>query len=554
MSIRYKSDPEIAEYESTKCCTSFLHYSWKTVTCLFSHVTLVSMVVSYCVLGAFTFEALEVANEKKVKSGIYKIRENVTWHLWNYTQGIKAFDEENYTRGALLYLKHFENSLLDKMNKDGWDGEEDPDKVQWTRTGSLFYSIIVITTIGYGHIAPKTSWGKVVTIFYAILGIPLMLLCLSNIGDVMATSFRFLYWKVCCYTCQKKPKKRRTRGSIRSDKLSRSRQGSFRRYTRTPRLPELGPMSHSDTELRYLDDPFPSRRRSERFRKSDDPSRKISRTSTVSSPPVQQNHLEPPLRGYSLDRKRRAEEAPDLDPSLIDRTPILFNKYIVGTDGGFERMIPGKGITPRQTEFQKRSASVPRTRRFLEPPRYPSPDGSTDVEEDVDSLKDARRPRGRSPRPSPSPRMMTPIGYGLPGRYYDDDSDAYDAYEAGKARIRPVPIWLCVFLVVGYILAGAYLFMTWEGWEYLDAAYFCFITLTTIGFGDLVPAKEVSRDNSRATISIALCSLYLLFGISLLAMSFNLVQEEVIGKVKRIAKSLGIIKSTSDDEDDDDDD
>jgi hypothetical protein len=36
----------------------------------------------------------------------------------------------------------------------------------------------------------------VVTIFYAILGIPLMLLCLSNIGDIMAHSFRFLYWKV----------------------------------------------------------------------------------------------------------------------------------------------------------------------------------------------------------------------------------------------------------------------------------------------------------------------------------------------------------------------
>lgn len=42
--------------------------------------------------------------------------------------------------------------------------------------------------------------------------------------------------------------------------------------------------------------------------------------------------------------------------------------------------------------------------------------------------------------------------------------------------------------------------------------------------------------------SIALCSLYLLFGIALLAMSFNLVQEEVISKVKSIAKRLGIIK------------
>jgi hypothetical protein len=42
--------------------------------------------------------------------------------------------------------------------------------------------------------------------------------------------------------------------------------------------------------------------------------------------------------------------------------------------------------------------------------------------------------------------------------------------------------------------------------------------------------------------AIALCSVYLLFGIALLAMSFNLVQEEVITKVKNVAKRLGIIK------------
>lgn len=41
---------------------------------------------------------------------------------------------------------------------------------------------------------------------------------------------------------------------------------------------------------------------------------------------------------------------------------------------------------------------------------------------------------------------------------------------------------------------------------------------------------------------IAACSLYLLFGIALLAMSFNLVQEEVIASVKNVARQLGILK------------
>lgn len=56
--------------------------------------------------------------------------------------------EENFTEGAELYLQSFEKALLDAMNKDGWDGIEDVKKLQWTTTGALFYSIIVITTIG----------------------------------------------------------------------------------------------------------------------------------------------------------------------------------------------------------------------------------------------------------------------------------------------------------------------------------------------------------------------------------------------------------------------
>jgi hypothetical protein len=60
-----------------------------------------------------------------------------------------------------------------------------------------------------------------------------------------------------------------------------------------------------------------------------------------------------------------------------------------------------------------------------------------------------------------------------------------------SSQIRPVPIWLCVFLVIGYIIGGGFLFMNWEGWNYLDSVYFCFITLTTIGecFGPIFSLK-----------------------------------------------------------------
>ena len=38
-----------------------------------------------------------------------------------------------------------------------------------------------------------------------------------------------------------------------------------------------------------------------------------------------------------------------------------------------------------------------------------------------------------------------------------------------------------------FFASGALLFTIWEDWTFFDAFYFCFVTSTTIGFGDMTP-------------------------------------------------------------------
>ena len=52
---------------------------------------------------------------------------------------------------------------------------------------------------GYGNLTPKTDLGKLATIIYALIGIPLMFLYMANIGDILGTSFKYMYTKFCRY-------------------------------------------------------------------------------------------------------------------------------------------------------------------------------------------------------------------------------------------------------------------------------------------------------------------------------------------------------------------
>ncbi len=55
----------------------------------------------------------------------------------------------------------------------------------WRTLDSLYFTVITITTIGYGDFAPATDTGKIITIIFPFLGIGIAFYLFSLLGRYM---------------------------------------------------------------------------------------------------------------------------------------------------------------------------------------------------------------------------------------------------------------------------------------------------------------------------------------------------------------------------------
>lgn len=91
-----------------------------------------------------------------------------------------------------------------------------------------------------------------------------------------------------------------------------------------------------------------------------------------------------------------------------------------------------------------------------------------------------------------------------------------------------VPIVLSLLLIILYIALGTFVFHTTERWNFVDGCYFSFSSLATIGFGNLKPGLYASTVSAKAEdIAVGVCCIYILVGIVVVAMCFNLIQEDL---------------------------
>ncbi|KAF7261229.1 hypothetical protein EG68_01565 [Paragonimus skrjabini miyazakii] len=305
-------------------------------------------------------------------------------------------------------------------------GEDD----MWTLTGSLLYALTVITTIGYGHIVPRTDLGRAVTLIYALFGIPLVLLCLANMGGFLASCVRFLYFNTCLRLSQ-------------------------------------GKRQHKSVE-------------------------------NTSGQTAASDHFHPnekkPHNSKKGKRKNHQTNADSTKPSISSKPDDMDSKI----------------------------------------PRQHTPEG--DEESSIIGVLDMRYQR----------HSRSSLVFDMTAQQILHTIATSQSIISKKTNQRcspgeiNVPSWLSLLLLIVYVTIGSIIFANWEGWTTLQSAYFIFITLSTIGFGDFVPGIQNDQwyADSRKPV---FCCFYLLFGLSIIAMCFSLMQEEVRMRFRRFAKKVGLV-------------
>ncbi|XP_027027900.1 potassium channel subfamily K member 10b isoform X2 [Tachysurus fulvidraco] len=150
---------------------SAIHYVMKCKTVLAVFVA----VVLYLVVGGLVFQALEQPFESDQKN-------TITQKKALFLQGNPCVSPAELED----LIKHSIDAVSAGVSPIG---DMSYNSSHWDLGSAFFFAGTVITTIGYGNIAPSTEGGKIFCILYAIFGIPLFGFLLAGIGDQLGTMF-----------------------------------------------------------------------------------------------------------------------------------------------------------------------------------------------------------------------------------------------------------------------------------------------------------------------------------------------------------------------------
>lgn len=169
------------------CCRQFVAF-------MFTQVGVGALVVSYAIMGAFAFMAIEGESENSENNDhVAQLRSSCLTRLWNVTDHLNVLEERKWKLDVRQVLLDHQQAMALAI-KGGYDGRTNQER--WTFPSALMFSLSVFTMIGFGHLVPRTQWGKIATMLYAVFGIPVYVLYFMNMGQVLASCFKWFYCKL----------------------------------------------------------------------------------------------------------------------------------------------------------------------------------------------------------------------------------------------------------------------------------------------------------------------------------------------------------------------
>ncbi|KAK6103201.1 Ion channel family protein [Brugia pahangi] len=159
------------------------------------HIGIITGTITYVCIGAILFLYVErpieirsrqyhLKSYEKIKSKFLhavaadNLTENDLYILSaNYIE--ELFDFYKDSQAARVFEAYY---LNDRLKED-----------QWTITSSILFAATTVIPVGYGFVTPISKVGRFIVIIYALIGAPLVLVTISDIGKFISFYFmRFL--------------------------------------------------------------------------------------------------------------------------------------------------------------------------------------------------------------------------------------------------------------------------------------------------------------------------------------------------------------------------
>ncbi|XP_043940805.1 potassium channel subfamily K member 17 [Protopterus annectens] len=129
--------------------------------------------IIYLLFGATIFWALESGNESQNALEFQKEK-------WEMLKNYTCMDRASLEKLIQGIIQAYKSGLSPEGNTTNLK--------KWEFPGSFFFSITVVTTIGYGNLSPSTIGGHIFCIVFALFGIPLNIVLLNKIGKAMLSA------------------------------------------------------------------------------------------------------------------------------------------------------------------------------------------------------------------------------------------------------------------------------------------------------------------------------------------------------------------------------